>query len=207
MRCRAVLQCGMAGNRIFLVRHGQTAWSRTGRHTSRTDMPLEAEGVAQAEAVGGLLLRRGFALVLTSPLQRAAETCRLAGFGDRAEDCPDLFEWDYGEYEGQTTDEIRQERPGWSLWADGVPGGETAADVGRRADRVVSRAQAVEGDTLCFAHGHFLRVLAARWTGLPPAGARLFALAPGSLSVLGWERETPVIVRWNERPGSPLPAG
>jgi broad specificity phosphatase PhoE len=207
MRCRAVLQWGMAGSRIILVRHGQTAWSRSGRHTGRTDVPLEPEGVAQAEALGGLLFGRPFALVLTSPLERAAETCRLAGFGDRAEDCPDLVEWDYGAYEGQTTEEIRQEHPGWSLWTDGVPGGETAADVGRRADRVVARAGTAEGDTLCFAHGHFLRVLAARWTGLPPAGARLLALAAGSLSVLGWERETPVIVRWNELPASPLPAG
>ena len=207
MRCRAVLQWSMAGSRIFLVRHGQTAWSRTGRHTSRTDVPLEPEGVGQAEAVGGLLAGREFALVLSSPLQRALETCRLAGFGDRAEDCPDLVEWDYGEYEGQTTDEILQGRPGWSLWTDGVPGGETAADVGRRADRVLSVARALEGDTLCFAHGHFLRVLAARWTGLPPAGARLLALAAGSVSVLGWERETPVIVHWNELPASSLRSG
>lgn len=197
----------MPASRIFLVRHGQTAWSRSGRHTGRTDVPLEPEGLAQAEAVGGLLLGRRFALVLTSPLERAGETCRLAGFGDRAEDCPDLVEWDYGEYEGRTTEEIRRAHPGWSLWADGVPGGETAADVGRRADRVLARARTAEGDTLCFGHGHLLRVLAARWTGLPPAGGRLLALAVGSVSALGWERETPVILRWNELPGSPLPAG
>lgn len=207
MRRRAVLQCGMAQGRIFLVRHGQTAWSRSGRHTGRTDVPLEPEGVAEAEAVGGLLAGRAFALVLTSPLQRAAETCRLAGFGDRAEDCPDLLEWDYGEYEGCTSEEIRRQRPGWTLWTEGVPGGETAADVGRRADRVVARARAVGGDTLCFAHGHVLRVLAARWTGIPPVGGRLFALDVGSVSVLGWERETPVIARWNGALVSPPAAG
>jgi broad specificity phosphatase PhoE len=195
-----VLQCGVAGVRLFLVRHGQTEWSRTGRHTGRTDVPLEAEGRAEAEAVGGVLGGLTFSLVLASPLRRAAETCRLAGFGAAAEPCSDLLEWDYGAYEGRTSGEIRAERPGWTLWADGVPGGETAADVGRRADRVVARALAAGGDTLCVAHGHVLRVLAARWTGLPPAGGRLLALDAGSVSVLGWERETPVVERWNQRP-------
>jgi broad specificity phosphatase PhoE len=195
-----VLQCGVANGRIFLVRHGQTEWSRAGRHTGRTDVPLEPEGRAEAEAAGALLAGREFALVLTSPLQRAAETCRLAGFGDRGEHSRDLLEWDYGEYEGRTSAEIRSENPGWTLWTGGVPGGETAADVGRRADRVVARARATTGDTLCFAHGHVLRVLAARWTGLPPAGGRLLLLDVGTVSVLGWERETPVVARWNELP-------
>ena len=197
----------MASGRIFLVRHGQTEWSRTGRHTGRTDVPLEAEGRAEAEAAGRLLGGHAFALVLASPLARAAETCRLAGYGDRAEPCDDLLEWDYGAYEGRTGDEIRAERPGWTLWTEGVPGGETAADVGRRADRVVARARAAAGDTLCVAHGHVLRVLAARWTGLPPAGGRLLALDAGSVSVLGWERETPVVERWNRRPPPPGPGG
>ncbi|MGH9093117.1 MAG: histidine phosphatase family protein, partial [Acidimicrobiales bacterium] len=135
-----MLQWGVASGRIFLVRHGQTEWSRTGRHTGRTDVPLEPGGRAEAEAVGRLLGGHAFALVLTSSLGRAVETCRLAGFGDRAEPCDDLLEWDYGTYEGRTSDEIRAGRPGWTLWTEGVPGGETAADVGRRADRVVARA-------------------------------------------------------------------
>ena len=140
-----------------------------------------------------------FALVLTSPLSRASETCRLAGYGDQAVVTDDLSEWDYGQFEGRTTDEIRGEVPAWTLWTDAVPGGETATDVGRRADRVIGRARSAEGDVLCFAHGHFLRVLAARWVGLPPVGGRCFALSTGSLGVLGWEREAPVIERWNER--------
>lgn len=197
----------MANGRIFLVRHGQTEWSRTGRHTGRTDVPLEPEGRAEAEAAGAMLAGHDFALVLTSPMQRAADTCRLAGFGDRAEESSDLLEWDYGEYEGRTSAEIRSESPGWTLWTRGVPGGETAANVGRRADRVVARARATTGDTLCFAHGHVLRVMAARWTGLPPAGGRLLLLDAGSVSVLGWERETPVVVRWNELPAPAPPAG
>lgn len=190
---------------MFLVRHGQTEWSRTGRHTGRTDVPLEPEGRAEAKAAGALLAGRRFSLVLTSPLERALETCRLAGFGDAAETCPDLLEWDYGEYEGRTSEDIRVERPGWTIWTGGTPGGESAADVGRRVDRVVALARASGGDTLCFAHGHVLRVLAARWTGLPPAGGRLLALNAGAVSVLGWERETPVVVRWNEQgpPGAP----
>jgi probable phosphoglycerate mutase len=155
---------------MFLVRHGQTEWSRTGRHTGRTDVPLEPEGRAQAEAVGRRLVGHPMTLVLTSPLLRAADTCALAGFGDRAEVTEDLVEWDYGEYEGRTTAEIREESPGWTLWSDGVPGGETAADIGRRVDRVIERARSVEGDTVCFAHGHVLRVLAARWVALPEGG-------------------------------------
>lgn len=136
-------------------------------------------------------------LVLTSPLRRATETCRLAGFAARAEDCEDLVEWDYGAYEGRTSAEIREHAPGWTLWAGGVPAGERAAQVGRRADRVLARARAAQGDAVLFAHGHVLRVLAARWLGLPPAGGRLLALDAGAVSQLGWEREAPVVVRWN----------
>lgn len=189
--------------RLVVVRHGQTEWSRTGRHTGRTDVPLEPEGAEAAAAVGRCLSGRGFGLVLSSPLARARETCRLAGFGDRAEITPDLMEWDYGDYEGRTSAEIRRERPGWTLWQDGVPGGETATEVGRRVDRVIERARSQPGDTLCFAHGHVLRVLAARWVGLPPVGGRLWALEPGAVGVLGWEGETPVSVRWNVPPRPP----
>ncbi len=184
--------------KLVVVRHGETEWSETGRHTGRTDVPLLPEGRDQAKRLGAALAAMSFSLVLTSPLSRAADTCALAGFGDRAEATDDLLEWDYGDFEGRTTTEIRQEWPGWSLWTDGVPGGETAASVGRRADRVIERARAEDGETLCFAHGHVLRVLAARWVGLPPVGARLLAFGPGSLGVLGWEREVPVIERWNE---------
>jgi broad specificity phosphatase PhoE len=182
---------------VVLVRHGATEWSRTGRHTGRTDLPLEPDGEAQARAVGTALGGRSFALVLTSPLARAAETCRLAGLADTAEEDPDLMEWDYGAYEGLTTPEIRERQPGWTLWVDGVEAGERAAEVGRRADRVIERARVAAGDTVCFAHGHLLRVLAARWVGLPAVGGRLFALDAGSLGELGTERETPVVVRWN----------
>ncbi len=186
---------------VYVVRHGATEWSLSGRHTGRTDLPLVAAGREQAAAVGALVAGRSFALVLTSPLARARETCALAGFGGGAEVTHDLAEWDYGQYEGMTSEEIRSLRPGWTLWVDGVVGGETAAEVGRRADRVVERARAAPGDTLCFSHGHLLRVLAARWLGLPPAAGRLLALDAGSLSVLGWEREVPVVESWNERPG------
>lgn len=191
---------GADRGRVIVVRHGETEWSRSGRHTGRTDVPLEPSGIEQATAVGRCLAELRPTLVLSSPLARALHTCRLAGFGERVEITDDLLEWDYGEYEGRTTDEIRRERPGWTLWADGVPAGESAADVGRRVDRVIARARSVEGDTLCMAHGHVLRVLAARWVGLPPVGGRLWVLGAGSLGVLGWERETPVTSRWNVRP-------
>ena len=184
--------------KIVVVRHGETEWSREGRHTGHTDVPLTDLGRRQARALAGPLAAREYGLVLTSPLSRAAETCALAGFSDRAEPSDDLLEWDYGDYDGRTTDDIRGERPGWTLWADGVPGAETAASVGRRADRVIERAREETGDTLCFAHGHVLRVLAARWIGLPPMGGRMLALDAGGIGELGWEREVPVIERWNE---------
>jgi probable phosphoglycerate mutase len=183
---------------VVLVRHGETEWSRTGQHTGRTDIPLTERGREQARAVGEELRARRFALVLTSPLARAAETCRLAGFGEAAARREELQEWDYGAYEGKKTAEIREEHPGWTLWLDGVPGGETAAQVGARADRVLAELRATAGDTAVFAHGHVLRVLAARWLGLEPVAGRLFALDPATLSVLGYERETPVIRVWNE---------
>jgi broad specificity phosphatase PhoE len=192
----------MHGPEIVLVRHGETLWSRNGQHTGCTDIPLTDEGRRQSERLGDSLRGRRFALVLTSPLQRAAETCRLAGLGDVALLREELMEWDYGAYEGRTTPEIRAEVPGWSLWRDGVPGGETAADVGRRVDRVIAEIGAVDGDVVLFAHGHVLRVLAARWLGLPPTEGRLFALDPATISILGHERETPVIRRWNEPPSA-----
>jgi broad specificity phosphatase PhoE len=189
---------------VVLVRHGETEWSRTGKHTGNTDVPLTDAGQRRALAVGEALAGRDFALVLTSPLQRALETCRLAGFGDSAEIRDELREWDYGAYEGRKTVDIRQERPGWTLWSDGVPDGETAAAVGARADRVIAELRAAAGVALLFAHGHVLRVLAARWLGLEPEAGRLLALDPATICVLGYERETAVIRLWNE-PASASP--
>jgi probable phosphoglycerate mutase len=186
-------------DRCLLIRHGETEWSRSGRHTGLTDLPLLPEGEAQAEALAPVLGHRVFALVLTSPLLRARQTCERAGLGGVAEVDPDLTEWDYGEYEGLTTTEIRRQRPGWDLFTDGVPGGESPEDVGRRADRVIARVRAVTGDVACFAHGHVLRVLAARWVGLGATGGASLTLSPASLSELGWERERPVVRLWNSR--------
>jgi broad specificity phosphatase PhoE len=183
---------------VVLVRHGETEWSRSGRHTGKTDLPLTEKGREDAERLSACLAGRRFARVLTSPLRRATETCRLAGLGDGADVRADLREWDYGEYEGRTTPEIRNERPGWTLWTDGVPGGETADEVGARADRVIAEVRAIEGDVAIFGHGHMLRVLAARWIELSPVEGRRFALEAGRIGVLGHERETPVILRWNE---------
>lgn len=182
---------------VVLVRHGETEWTRTRQHTGRTDIPLNEEGERQARLVGEALSGR-FGLVLTSPLRRAFDTCGLAGFGDAAQVREELAEWDYGEYDGRTTAEIRAERPGWSLWSDGAPGGETPEDVGRRADSVISELSRAQVDALVFGHGHQLRVLAARWLGLAPADGRLFMLSTGSISILGHERENAVIKRWNE---------
>ena len=184
---------------IWLVRHGETEWSASGRHTSRTDIPITEAGRAQALELGRRLAGHPFALVLTSPRQRATETARLAGFGEAVVD-DDLREWDYGTLEGRTTAEIRAAIPDWTIWTGPWPGGETADEVAARADRVLARCQAVsvEGDTLLFAHGHFLRVLAARWLDLPAAGGGHFALGTATIGVLGWERERPVIETWNE---------
>jgi probable phosphoglycerate mutase len=188
---------------VVLVRHGETEWSRDLLHTGRTDMPLTDEGRRQAERLRGPLGEWSFTRVLASPLGRALDTCRLAGFGEQAELSDALLEWDYGEYEGLTTAQIRERRPGWNLWRDGCPGGETAADVGARVDPIVAELKASEGHVVVFAHGHLLRVLAGRWVELPPeAGARLW-LATATISVLGFERETATLRRWNAPAGSP----
>jgi broad specificity phosphatase PhoE len=182
---------------VVLARHGETEWSRDLRHTGRTDIPLTDRGREQAKLLRDALGGWSFARVLSSPLDRALETCRLAGLGDRVETTDDLLEWDYGEYEGITTKQIRAKRPEWYLWRDGCPGGESAADVGRRVDRVIESLDGLEGDAVLFAHGHVLRVLTARWLRLDPEAGALFALDTGTLSVLGFERETRVIRRWN----------
>jgi broad specificity phosphatase PhoE len=193
--------------RIWLVRHGETEWSRQLRHTSRTDLPLEEIGRAQAEALGRALAGKSFALVLTSPLIRAADTARLAGFGDVAVADPDLKEWDYGQLEGRTTVEIERDYPGWTIWAGPWPRGETVDQVSARADRVLARCTAAgtEGDVLLFGHGHMLRVLAARWLGLTGRSGSLFGLSTATISVLGREREQRIIQIWNAAvTGSPL---
>lgn len=186
--------------RIVVVRHGETEWSLSGRHTSHTDLPLTDEGRRRAEELGRGLSEWSFALVLSSPLRRARETCEIAGFGERVEIDEDLREWEYGEYEGLTTPEIRERAPRWSLWRDGCPGGEYPADVAQRADRAIERLASADADALAFAHGHLLRVLAARWVSSEAAfGARL-VLDAGAISVLGHERQTRVIERWNLTP-------
>ena len=185
---------------VVLARHGETEWSLSLRHTGKTDLPLTEEGRRQARALGPRLHAWTFSLVLTSPLQRALETCRLAGYSEQAQLRPDLVEWDYGRYEGLTSQQIEALFPNWSLWRDGCPGGEKAEDVGRRADRVVAEVRAVGGDALIFAHGHVLRVLAARWLGEPPEGGRHYALQTATLSVLGYEHSDPVIRLWNQPP-------
>jgi probable phosphoglycerate mutase len=185
---------------IWLIRHGETEWSLSGQHTGRTDLPLTAAGKHHAEEIGRYLAGRPFALVLTSPLQRARETCRLAGYGGVAQIDADLCEWDYGAYEGRTSAQIQESVPDWTIWTSAVPQGETIQQVAARASRVIARATAAGGDVALFAHGHLLRVLTACWLGLPPDAGRLFALGTASVSVLGYERETRVIARWNVRP-------
>lgn len=187
----------MGEQQVVLVRHGETEWSLNGRHTGRTDIPLDPAGRAQAEALAPSLSRWHFELVLTSPLQRARETCRLAGYGEGAEIRPELAEWDYGHYDGLTSAQIRATRPEWSLWRDGGPGGESPAEVARRVDRIIAEVRAVQGNALLFAHGHLLRVLAARWLGEAPTAGRFYALEPAARSVLGYEHGQPVLQRWN----------
>ncbi|MGC2199422.1 MAG: histidine phosphatase family protein [Stellaceae bacterium] len=184
----------------YLARHGETAWSLSGQHTGRTDLPLTERGERNARALGERLRGLTFAKVLTSPLQRAARTCELAGFGAAAEIDPDLVEWDYGQYEGRRTVEIHAERPDWQLFRDGCPGGESPDQIGARATRVVERLRAVKGDVLVFSSGHFLRVLAARWLGLHAAGGQHFLLSTASLSALSYEHNwtEPTIRLWNE---------
>ena len=191
------MSTGQAHFQVVLVRHGETEWSANGRHTSRTDLPLTEAGRSRAESLASELSGRDFSLVLCSPLRRARETCELAGFGEVAEACEDLHEWDYGDYEGLTTPQIWAERPDWFLWRDGCPGGESPPEIQARADRLLERVRNAPGDTILFAHGHILRVLAARWTAQPAAfGARL-ALGAGALSTLGYERDTEVLRAWN----------
>src|SRR5580704_13385073 len=177
---------------LWLIRHGETEWSKSGAHTGRTDLPLTETGRENASAMGSLLAGRRFALVLTSPMQRARETCRLAGYGDAAQVDPNLCEWDYGDYEGRTTLDIRKEIPDWSLWVAGVPNGEAIGQVAGRAQAVIARALQADGDVALFAHGHILRILAACWVGLQPQAGRLLALGTASLSTLGYERVTRV---------------
>lgn len=179
------------------VRHAETEWSRSGRHTSHTDIPLTDAGREVARALGPRLAERRFALVLCSPLSRARETCALAGFEADARYRDDLVEFDYGDYEGLTTPQIQEQRPGWNLWRDGCPGGETATDVGVRADRVLEECGRGGGDALLFAHGHVLRVVAARWLGLEGPSGALFTLDAGTLSVLGHEHEWRALRKWN----------
>jgi len=189
-------------HQIWLLRHGETEWSKSGQHTGRTDIPLTERGRAEALGVGARLVDHTFAIVLSSPLSRALDTARLAGFGDRVETTDDLLEWDYGADEGRTTAEIRAGRPGWTIWRDGPRDGETATEVARRVDHVIARVRAADGDVLAFAHGHVLRVLAARWLGETPTEGRFYALGTATLSVLGWEHETAVIERWNDASGN-----
>jgi broad specificity phosphatase PhoE len=185
---------------VYLARHGETAWSLSGQHTGRTDLPLTERGERNAQQLGQRLKQITFIKVFTSPLQRASKTSALAGFGDLAEVDPDLLEWDYGAYEGRTSAEIHRERPGWQLFRDGCPGGESPDQVGARADRVLKRVRELSANVLLFSSGHFLRVLTARWLGLEPATGRLFLLSTASLSVLGYEHNLnePVIRSWND---------
>jgi probable phosphoglycerate mutase len=186
--------------RIYLARHGETAWSVSGQHTGRTDLPLTARGEQNARRLGELLAGLQPARVITSPLERARRTCELAGFGSVANIDPDLVEWDYGAYEGKTPAEIRRDRPGWEIFRDGCPGGESLAQVAARADRVVVRLRAIGADVLVFSSGHLLRVLAARWLGLDGALGRYFFLEAAALSILGYQRDLtePVIRLWND---------
>jgi broad specificity phosphatase PhoE len=185
---------------LWLIRHGETEWSLSGAHTSRTDIALTDHGRKRAEELREFLNGRKFAAVFSSPMQRARETCAIAGYGDVAHVEDWLKEWDYGVYEGKTTKEIRVEHPGWSVWKDEIVGGEPLEHVGERADEVIAKALAAagaDGSVALFAHAHILRILAARWIGLPAPGGSLLALGTGSVSVLGFERETRVIQSWN----------
>lgn len=183
---------------VFVIRHGQTEWSAAGRHTGRTDLPLTSMGRRQGEGLAKLLADRKFALVLTSPLIRARMTCELAGFGEQAVTEPDLAEWDYGEFEGLTTKEIRERIPDWAIWTHPPHDGEDLEALAARADRVLGKVRAVDGDVALFGHGHALRVLTARWLGLPPIHGSGFVLETAAIGILGWEREFPALVHWNE---------
>jgi probable phosphoglycerate mutase len=185
-------------NEVYLLRHGATEWSENGRHTGRTDLPLDDLGREQAGELKRLLDGRQFALVLVSPLGRARETCRLAGYADSAVVDDDLLEWDYGDFEGRTTHDIRDDLPDWTVWSGPMPGGETIDQVASRTERVIARALAADGDVALFAHGHVLRILTARWCELDPREGRRFPLATGTMCVLGWEHEYRGVQRWNQ---------
>lgn len=189
------------GQRVYLLRHGETEWSLNGRHTGVTDIPLTENGRSAARRLEPILAQETFALVLTSPLQRARDTCDLAGLSKRANTETDLMEWNYGEYEGLTTQQIRQTRPDWSVFRDGCPGGESPEQVGARADRLLVKIRATEGNVALFGHGHFSRVLAARWINLPANYGEHFLLDTATLNVLGYYRESPALKMWN----APLP--
>jgi probable phosphoglycerate mutase len=182
---------------VFVIRHGETAWSLSGQHTGTTDIPLTDNGRRLATRLRPVLARESFARVLTSPLRRARETCELVGLAGTAAVDPDLVEWNYGKYEGLTPAQIHVTAPGWLIFRDGAPGGETPAEVGARVDRVIGRVRAVEGDVALFAHGHVLRVLVARWLDLPPAAGRLFLLDTGTVSILSYYRGLPALKTWN----------
>jgi broad specificity phosphatase PhoE len=188
---------GSPTRRVVAVRHGETAWSLSGQHTGTTDIPLTDNGRRLAARLRPALARESFALVLASPLQRARETCRLVGLSAAATIDPDLVEWNYGKYEELTPAQIHVTAPGWLIFRDGCPGGETPTEVGARVDRVIARARAVEGDVALFAHGHVLRVLVARWLGLPPSAGQLFLLDTGTLNVLSYYRGLPALKTWN----------
>jgi probable phosphoglycerate mutase len=186
---------------VILVRHGETAWSKSGQHTSITDLPLTPEGEEAAKKLREVLAGKNFRLVLSSPRQRARHTCQLAGLADRMEVTDDLAEWFYGDYEGLTTPQIREKAPGWTVFSQPCPGGETAEQVGARLDRVIARIRQAGGTSVVFAHGHCLRVFAARWLELPPVEGKHFVLKTATLSELGYERETPVVHTWNAQVG------
>lgn len=188
---------GTENMQLWLIRHGETEWSLSGAHTSKTDIPLTERGKERATKIRDYLAQRKFNLVLTSPLQRARETCRIAGYADVAQIEENLREWDYGIFEGRTTADIRKDQPDWSIWDSPVPEGEPVEHVAARAQKVIDRAMQTGGDIALFAHAHILRILAATWLSLEPRGGRLFALGTGSVSTLGYERETRVISTWN----------
>jgi broad specificity phosphatase PhoE len=192
-----VSSAGVDAHEIVLVRHAETEWSESGRHTGLTDVPLTDSGRAHARALAATLAARHFELVLVSPAQRARETCELAGLGERASVREDLHEWDYGEYEGLTSAQIEQLNPGWSLWRDGCPGGESAAEVGARADRVIGELLSAGGDVAVFSHGHILRVLGARWIELEPSSGERLGLQTATISVLGFEHGTRALTCWS----------
>ncbi|MGH7826845.1 MAG: histidine phosphatase family protein [Candidatus Binatia bacterium] len=187
--------------KVYAIRHGETEWSLSGKHTGITDLPLTSNGRRNATRLRPVLQKESFALVLSSPLQRALETCKLAGFESLAQVDRDLMEWNYGEYEGLTSDEIEQKAPGWMIFEDGCPGGENPTQVGARADRVIDRVRATGRDVALFAHGHVLRVLVARWAGLPASAGQHFLLDTGTVNILSYYRNVPAIEKWN----APLP--